>query len=319
VRPWSHRLLDGKTDYPGVHLVVDGRGLLFDCGEGSLPPRQVHELEGIFLSHLHIDHFLGFDRLISHGLDCGRTFPVFGPPGTARGVQAKLAAYTWNLVAGDALRFEVMDLAEHSRRTWTLSVPHRMELTELASSGAGLEEPILGTRDYEVRAAHLDHRTPCLAYSFRERELLNFDLAAAGAAGLAPGAWMAELKARADEPEAFVEVAGQLRQVRDLEGLLRRTPGRVLTYATDLRFDSGNVERLVALAASSDVLYLEANFLDEVDKAFASSHLTAGQAGEIAARAGVKELVLFHHSRKYRGQEHRFVAEAARWFKGQIR
>ncbi len=318
MRPWRHRLLDGKTDYPSVHLVLEGRGLLFDCGEGTLTPREVHDLEGIFLSHLHIDHFLGFDRIISHGIDCPRVFRVFGPEGTARGVLAKLEAYTWNLLEGDALRFEVTDLGESSRTSWRMTVPHGMELRQLSATPATLDEPVLTERDFDVQAAILDHRTPCLAYVFRERTLVNVDMAALAAAGLAPGPWLARLKENADRPEAILEVLGQPRTVRELDGLLVRTPGRRLAYATDLRFSGNNVERLVTLAAGADVLYLEANFLDEVEKAFASSHLTAGQAGEIAARAGVRELVLFHHSRKYRGLEGRFCEEASRYFKGPI-
>lgn len=319
MKPWRHRLLDRKTDYPAVHLTWEGQGLLFDCGEGSLTPREVHKLAGIFLSHLHIDHFLGFDRIISHAIDCPRAFRVFGPQGTAAGVQSKLRAYTWNLVGGDALRFEVTDLSEGSRQTWAMSVPHAMELRPLGAAGPGLDTPVLVTPDWEVTAALLDHRTPSLAYAFREHAVPGVDMAAVDALGLPPGPWLARLKEAAGQPEAELEVGGRVLKVREVAHVLRANRARTLVYATDLRFEPGNVERLAALAAGADALYLEANFLDEVDKAFASSHLTAGQAGEIAARAGVGELVLLHHSRKYRGREREFIAEAARRFQGPVR
>jgi ribonuclease Z len=319
VRPLQHRLVDGKTAYPCVHLTYDGAGLLFDCGEGSLGPRDVHALSAVFLSHQHIDHFLGFDRLISHSIDSGGTLRVFGPGGTARRILAKLEAYTWNLLDAEALRFEVMDVERGARRTFRISVPHELELTPVAEREVGLDAPLLATTGFEVMAARLDHRSPSLAYAFREREIRNIDVAAAARAGLAPGPWMARLKECMSDPDAQVDIGDRTATVAELAHLVARRPGRSVVYATDFRFDPPNIQAVVALARGADVLYCEANFLDEEDKARESWHLTAGQAGRIAAEAGVGELVLFHLSRKYRGQEARFIVEAARHFAGSIR
>jgi ribonuclease BN (tRNA processing enzyme) len=65
--------------------------------------------------------------------------------------------------------------------------------------------------------------------------------------------------------------------------------GQVLVYSAD----TGPCERLVTLAANADILLCEASFTDGDDLP-ADLHLTARQAGEHAARAGVRELILTH-------------------------
>jgi ribonuclease Z len=73
-----------------------------------------------------------------------------------------------------------------------------------------------------------------------------------------------------------------------------------------------------ALAEGVDLLVIESTFLDvDADLAQAFGHLTAGQAGAVAARAGVRTLVLTHFSQRYRDPE-RFGAEAAAVFDGEI-
>lgn len=65
--------------------------------------------------------------------------------------------------------------------------------------------------------------------------------------------------------------------------------GRVLAYSAD----TGPCDALVRLADGADVLLSEASFTDGPDLP-RDLHLTARQAGEQAARAGVGELVLTH-------------------------
>ncbi len=65
--------------------------------------------------------------------------------------------------------------------------------------------------------------------------------------------------------------------------------GQVLAYSAD----TGPTPELVGLAAGADVLLCEASFLDGPGL-IPDLHLTARQAGEYAARAGVGELVLTH-------------------------
>jgi ribonuclease BN (tRNA processing enzyme) len=65
--------------------------------------------------------------------------------------------------------------------------------------------------------------------------------------------------------------------------------GRTIAYSAD----TGPSDALVELAAGADVLLCEASF-PEADGLPGNLHLTARQAGDHAARAGVGELVLTH-------------------------
>ena len=65
------------------------------------------------------------------------------------------------------------------------------------------------------------------------------------------------------------------------------------------------------LVKESDHLYIEAAFLDtHKEIAAQKNHLTARQAGELAALARVKQFTVFHFSPRYTGQEQLLQEEA---------
>jgi ribonuclease Z len=93
--------------------------------------------------------------------------------------------------------------------------------------------------------------------------------------------------------------------------IARITPGQKITYITDVVDSAENREKIVNLAAGSDHLFIEAVFLDQ-DREFAKKkhHLTALRAGQLAARAQVKQFTVFHFSPRYTGMEQRLQEEA---------
>lgn len=52
----------------------------------------------VFVSHTHIDHFIGFDRLLRIVFGSDKVIRLYGPEGFIRNVEGKLAGFTWNLV-----------------------------------------------------------------------------------------------------------------------------------------------------------------------------------------------------------------------------
>ena len=68
MRPLFHpSLVNGRCGDPTVYVetLFEKRGLLFDLGEiAALPPRKLQRIDQIFVSHAHIDHFIGFDHLL---------------------------------------------------------------------------------------------------------------------------------------------------------------------------------------------------------------------------------------------------------------
>ena len=81
-----------------VDFLMERRAILFDLGDiAALPPRAVLRLSDIFVSHAHIDHFVGFDRLLRLLVGRARQVRLYGPAGYIDRVEAKLNGYTWNL------------------------------------------------------------------------------------------------------------------------------------------------------------------------------------------------------------------------------
>jgi ribonuclease Z len=77
--------------------------------------------------------------------------------------------------------------------------------------------------------------------------------------------------------------------------------------------DTGRTDDLFEVAKGADALVIESTYLDE-EAAMARqfSHMTAKGAAELALKAGVKQLILTHISRRYREKD--VLAEAQATF-----
>jgi ribonuclease Z len=93
--------------------------------------------------------------------------------------------------------------------------------------------------------------------------------------------------------------------------LARITPGQKIAYITDVGDSAATREAVAALAHDADQLFIEAAFLDgERERAAATHHLTARQAGELAALAQARRFTLFHFSPRYEGRAVELLLEA---------
>jgi ribonuclease Z len=93
-------------------------------------------------------------------------------------------------------------------------------------------------------------------------------------------------------------------------------PGQKAAFVMDTR----RCDAVAPLADGADLLVIESTFLDaDAGLAEEYGHLTAAQAGRVAAEAGVRRLVLTHFSERYtEADEPRFVDEASAAFGGDI-
>jgi ribonuclease Z len=82
--------------------------------------------------------------------------------------------------------------------------------------------------------------------------------------------------------------------------------------------DTGLCDNVWALADRADMLVIESTFR-AADAALAAQvgHLTAGQAGRVAAESGVRTLVLTHFSQRYPDPQG-FADEAREHFAGDL-
>jgi ribonuclease Z len=86
----------------------------------------------------------------------------------------------------------------------------------------------------------------------------------------------------------------------------------------DFAFGKPNPDKIIEFAKNSDHLYIETSFLDR-DRELAEKkfHLTARQAGYIAAKADVKQYTIFHFSPRNIDCEELLLREARQEYEKQ--
>jgi ribonuclease Z len=247
-----------------------GDRLLFDCAEGT--QRQLMrsaiglpDLEEIFLTHFHADHYLGLPGMLKTFSLRQRELPltVYGPAG---------------------LRELFKSLG---RIIGKLSYP--IELEEVRP-GEALE------RDgYRILAFPVHHGVSAVGYAVDEHERPGeFDATAADALGIPFGPERGALQ----RGESVTLDDGRVLTPDAVLGPARS--GRRIVIPGD----TAPVETVRVLAEGADVLVHEATFLeDERDRAADTLHSTALQAAELAHQAGVRLLALTHVSPRYFGEE----------------
>ncbi len=317
------RLLNGQTGDPAllVSLRWQGRAVLIDLGRIDRTPGAVLlPIEAVFVSHAHMDHFMGFDQLLRLFLAREGTLKLFGPAGIADCVQGKLAGYTWNLTDEYAFTLEVTEIDAAEMRSWRFAASRRFAREPLGTvpfEGVCFQDAVV-----TVEAAALDHKIVSLGYAVTERTHLNVRPEALAGAGLRPGPWLNVLKAEVRggaDPDTPIEVTpGDHRPLGTLrDALLIVTPGQKIAYVVDVLFSPANAARIVRLARGADVFFCESPFLDaDLDQASKRYHLTARQAGALGRAAGAARLQVFHFSPRYEGRYGEIVAEAQAEFTG---
>jgi len=332
-QPW---LVNGPFGDPALFLDIlfERRALLFDLGDlAALPPRKLLRTSHVFVSHTHMDHFVGFDRLLRVCLGRDRPLALYGPERFIGQVEHKLAAFTWNLVENYAVDLVLTAhevTADGRLLRATFGSRERFARRDLPPAplvdGRLLVEPA-----FEVRFAVLDHRTPCLGFAVQEATHVNVWRNRLASLGVAPGPWLREAKRAvlAGAPDETMLVApacdsehpaerrltlGELRS-----RALQLVRGQKIAYVTDAAHHAANADRIVSLAAGADLLYIESTFLEtEADEAARKAHLTAHEAGELARAAGARVMVPFHFSPRYSGREAQLRAEARAAFGGPV-
>lgn len=259
-----------KRGLPATLVRRGGERLLFDCGEGT--QRQLVrsdigliELEEVFLTHFHADHYLGLPGMLKTFALRGRELPltVYGPAG-------------------------VGELLGALRRVFG-RLDYPLVVTELE---AGEE---LRRDGYSLRAFEVEHGVPALGYALVEEERPGrFDVEAADALGVPNGPARGALQ----RGEAVLLDTGV--EVRPEQVLGPPRPGRKVVLAGD----TAPAASVVDAAAGADLLVHEATFLaDERARARETLHSTAGEAALVAREAGVTLLALTHVSTRYFGHE----------------
>lgn len=334
---FSCHLVNDVFGDPGLYVEVrwSSHALLFDLGENhALGPTRLLRAMDVFVSHTHMDHFIGFDTLLRIALGRGKTLRLYGPPGLIGNVTGKLRGYTWNLVDGYPLTIEVREFHEQETRTAHYLAtegfrPRDPVVAPAAPRSAHASFLVLDDTMFTVHAVALNHRIPSFAYALQERFHVNINREKLHDAGLPVGSWLKDVKqylweGRPDDyrftAELFFEHRREKREftLGDVKNrFVTITRGQKVAYVVDVRYDPENEAKIVALARGADQFFCESPYLDQdAAKAQDRYHLTARQAGLMAKQADVRELVVFHFSPRYTGRGDVIVREAMTIFRG---
>jgi ribonuclease Z len=241
-----------------------GDRLLFDCGEGAQRQMQrstgLVQVDEIFITHFHADHYLGVPGLLKTYDLQGRERPlrVVGPPGLAELFRALRRIF-------GRLNYDV-------------------ELVELDQGEA------ISHDGYEIRAFPVDHRVRAYGYALVEAERPGrFDPNRATELGVSSGPDFGRL-------QNGEEVQGASGPVRPADVMGKPRAGRKLVFTGD----TAPCEMTRVAAHDAELLVHDGSFADEeTERAAETHHSTARQAAVLAREAEVKMLALVHISSRY--------------------
>ena len=250
-------------------LEIRNRMFLIDCGEGTQVQLRKNRLKfskinHIFISHLHGDHFYGLVGLISTFMLLNRQtdLHVYGPKGVKEIILLQLRYC--NSFTGYNLYFH--------------------ELASKESEIVYEDEKVL------VKTIPLKHRIYTNGFLFQEK--------------------IGDRKLNVDAVQKYKIDTCYLQKIKNgsdiklddgtiiLNAEITFDPIQPKSYAfcSDTMYD----ESIIPIIQNCDVLYHETTFLEsEADKAEKTMHSTAKEAGIIAAKANVKQLILGHYSTRY--------------------
>lgn len=249
-------------------LRCGGRGILFDCGEGTQTAARragvsLMKTDVIALTHYHGDHIFGLPGLLQTMCSLERTAPLIltGPKGLEEAVSPLL-----RLAGG-------------------LTYPVRV--LPLPPEGLALDSLFPGWPAGAVlRGFATAHRVPSQGYVFTLRRSGRFLPQAAQALGVPMPLW-----GRLQRGETVC--CGETR-IEPAQVMGPPRQGLKFVFSGDTAF----CPALVEAARGADLLICEATYPENEQEALARSHghMNFAQAGRTAAEAGAARLWLAHYS-----------------------
>jgi ribonuclease Z len=275
-----------RRNVSALAVVGEGEWWLFDCGEGTqtqiaragISPQK---LAGVFISHLHGDHFNGLPGLLSTmSLDQReKELTLVGPTG----------------------------IDEYLRLLARLNICHvnyplRLREFDEQYFAGGDQELVYESARFTVTTRPLDHRIFALGYRLEEKTKPGrFNLERAKALGVPPG----PLYSRLQSGQSITLEDGRMIHPSEVLGPPR--PGKVVSYCLDTR----PCANAVKLSENADWLIHEATFTEElIEESNHFGHSTAIQAAEIAIEAKARRLLITHFSSRF--PDIRLLLEEAR-------
>lgn len=280
----NNSALSNHNRFPTAQALQIGDELfLVDCGEGTQVRLIKHKIKyskisRIFISHLHGDHYYGLIGLLTRYSLNNRIEPlhIYGP--------AKL--------------LDIIQLQTSVSNT-TFSYPLEFHAIDGPST-----DVIYETANIRVTKFPTIHRIPCYGFKFEEMDNRRKINIAAIDEHQIPYTELASIRQGADYILSDGTTIAHTAMTFD------PPPIKSYAYCADTRY----TEQFLDTVHGVDLLYHETTYLkDQATLAFERFHSTTEEAGTLAMKAAVKQLVIGHFSSKYIDLEH-FQQETATIF-----
>jgi ribonuclease Z len=255
--------------HPTAQLVsLEGTDILIDCGEGTQMQMQkfkwsTKNVDYILISHLHGDHFFGLFGLISTMCLLGRqkSLTIFAPSGLK------------------AVMLQSLQL-ENGQYTFPI---------EWCELNRGIHV-LVETNQYKIESFSTKHTQQSFGFIVTQKrpsKRLNIHACQ-------------QFNIPVDAYRSIVEGADFILNGRRIPNASLTLPGHPdirYAYVGDTLYD----ESLCDILQKVDLMYHEATYLhSEVILASQRMHSTAYQAGMMAKKAAVKQLLIGHFSSRYK-------------------
>ena len=293
-----------------IRVRPTGRALLFDCGKiHHLAKRVYTSIDTIFISHAHMDHFMGMDSVIRHSHASPRTIDIFGPPGLSSRMAHKFACYDWNLADTFWGNFRVGEVGE-GRIASTLYCGPEAFAARFEGERTG---ELYSNRHLTVSSTLCEHRIAVLAFRVDEGAAFVLDETRMAEMGVRKGGWLKTMEklfhdgVMAGSPIRFAGGNGDVVEERlepDAAALYQRIrkierPASI-GYVTDIGFSEENLEKLAGLVSGVTLLVCECAFLAaEQKKARLSRHLCTNDLNILLDRLRPRYVLPMHFSKTY--------------------
>ncbi|NJE46231.1 ribonuclease Z [Thermococcus sp. GR7] len=257
-----------ERNVPAIALRYKGEIILFDVGEGTMRQMSTAKLSPMKVEKIFITHFHG-----DHYLGLAALIQTMNLWNREKPLHIYGPKYTFRFI-------------QNFLNSGFFRPGFDIHVHEIG-------EVRLKFGDYEIWSFKVEHGIPALGYVFKEKDKRGKFLPEKLAEyGLSEGPILGKLEKRGQ-----IEWNGRIIRLEDVTGPRRK--GVKVVYTGDTE----PCERTRLFAENADLLIHEATYLRPEDRGD-SYHTTVGEACEIAKKAKVKLLALFHRAFRYTYDEY---------------
>ena len=254
-------------NHPAIYLDYKGKGILFDCGEGTqrqlrtagISPAKIHV---ICISHWHGDHSFGLIGVLQTMSISNVTHQVtiIGPKNTVK-----------NLEKLDEIFYSDLN--------------YELNIIETSNDSIKFD-------GFSIESIMLEHNVPTLGFAFLEDDSRKMNTKRLKAEGIEDGPWLGLLQQGKE--------AKYKERILNPEEYTKLVKGIKVSYVSDTLY----CDNAVRIARDADLVISESTLMQKhEEKSVQYTHLTAEKAAMIASNANAKELIITHFSQRYTNPE----------------